>query len=135
MKLRKGLITLIILLSSFIIFPVSSYGEDICFDETTAGQIVVELEKSKIIEQENALLEQGSQELERQVGLLKQIIELKDKQLQVEDQALTRYVDLIKQQQQICDEEIKRAKPSFFEKVGNIATGAIIGIIIGIFVL
>lgn len=133
MRLKLVLITLVILLSS--LFAFSAFAEDVCFDENTAGQIVVELEKSRIIEQENTLLEQGNQELEKQLGLLKQIIELKDKQLQVEDQALTRYADLIKQQQQICDEEIRRAKPSFFEKVGNIATGAIVGIIIGMFIL
>ena len=50
--------------------------------------------------------------------------------MQVEDQAITRYADLIKQQQQLCDEAIKRAKPSFFEKLGNIATGGIVGAII-----
>jgi hypothetical protein len=105
---------------------------DVCFDGNTAGDIVTELEKSRIIEQENKLLRDGNIELEKHIVLLEKIIVLKDKQLKIEEQTVDRYSELIKQQGELCDIAIKKAKPSFFDRLRDMSFGAILGTILTI---
>jgi hypothetical protein len=109
-------------------------SDDICFDQQTAGNIVVELEKAKIMEKENALLKEGNNELEKQIDLLKQVIELKDKQINVLEKTNKEYDNLLKTQKDLYGEMIKNSKPSFFSKVTDalsfMGLGAIIGAIL-----
>lgn len=135
----KILVPLLILTLLLILFGAwidKAHAEDqICFDPPTAGTMVVELEKARIIEKENDLLRQGNDELERQIGLLKQVIDLKDKQIDVLEKTNKEYENLLNTQKDLYGEMLKQAKPSFFKKLGDmigafglgvVAAGAII---------
>jgi len=105
-------------------------SDDICFDPPTAGDIVVELEKARIMERENALLREGNDELEKQIDLLKQVIELKDKQIDVLEKTNKEYENLLKTQKDLYGEMIKNSRPSLLDKItdtlGSMGIGALL---------
>jgi hypothetical protein len=146
MKLKKDSSPWVIILSSFLaavviylfllVFcgNVYSADTDVCFDPPTAGNMVVELEKARIMEKENILLREGNNELERQIGLLKQVTELKDKQIDVLEKTNKEYEDLLKTQKDLYSEMLKHAKPSIFSQLrdalGFVGIGALLMLVL-----
>ena len=122
------IVLLLIFLGMFI--PKVHAADEFCFDQPTAGNMVVELEKARIMEKENDLLRQGNDELERQIDLLKQVIELKDKQIDVLEKTNKEYEELLKTQKDLYGEMIKNSKPSFLSKLtdtlGSMGLGALL---------
>lgn len=135
MKINKKLLSYLIFICFLLLLPTLGRCEDICFDEKVASNIVVELEKGRLIQQETEALKGENAELQKQIDLLKQIIELKDIQLESTNKALKQYGDLLEQQGKLYEEALKRSKPSFFEKLSDTLGAVGIGIIIGVLLL
>lgn len=120
-----------------LLFPQSSSAEEICFDEGTAGKIVVDLERAKIAEQQLVVAAEGSEELKQQLTILKGTIQLLQDQIEVYkqiDEVSKNMIEMKNQisvaKDQIWKQQVDAAKPSFFDNakifLGGIGVGALV---------
>ena len=114
-----------------ILLPVNAYSEDVCFTESQAASIVVDLERAKIQREELEFQRQSNDELEKQVKLLKEVVALQKEQLKSAQDLNKAQAVAIEQQKQYYEKALKDAKPGFFESVfkaiGYIGVGLILG--------
>jgi len=108
---------------------------DVCLPAETAAQVVVDLEKAKIMQQQVDLLEKQTQELEKQVELLKQIGTLQKEQVDISKQTIDDYKKLMEDKDKICEQKIKDAKPGFWSTVTQYGIFTAIGVVIGVLIM
>jgi Tfp pilus assembly protein PilE len=100
----------------------------ICLEEQDAKKIVVDLEKTEIIGEQNNDLIALNAELEEQNTNLKDVLVIKDKSLEACENTM-------KDKDRLCDKQIEAVKPSLMEDILKIGGGIGIGILVGIVVL
>lgn len=105
----KKIILSLLLCFSFLI-PSLVKAEDICFSEDTTKDMVVELERGRILEKQIGLYQEANAELEKQITLLNKVIELKDQQLDVAQETNEQYKDLLTTQQEVYNDMMKDVK-------------------------
>jgi hypothetical protein len=111
---------------------VSTTEPVICFTETDASKMIVELENSGDYQEQIDLLKQANAELEKQIGLLKDINKLQQEQLNVSKQTIESYKELLKTQKEAYEKQIENNKPSIWGKIAAAAGGLGIGVLIGL---
>jgi hypothetical protein len=130
MKIKLLFLSLLIFLS---VFSVSFAAEEICFPEDQAKKLVYELEQCRNIQDQVDLYRQENDQLEKQVGLLKEIINLKDQQLKISEKSVDQYKDLLQYQQKTYEQIVKDNQPSVGKEIikvlGYIGIGVLIGLI------
>ena len=130
LKLGIGL-----LLLGLILFPSNSFGQ-ICFDDSTASRMVVELERAKIMEQQLLTQSSGNVELQNQIDILKTTINLYQEQITVYKNMQEMNQKMSDMKDKACTEQIKAATPTFTENMQKYLTGVGIGgILAGIAIL
>jgi GTP1/Obg family GTP-binding protein len=123
-------------------FPSNSFAQEVayqenCFSDPVADQMLVYIERCKILEQQSDACSGGNAELLQQIDSLKLIIKgyqdyiaiMKEKEQMRIDMA-TMKDDMWKIKEQAYQEQIKAAKPTFMQEVGKYSNGAIIGAIL-----
>jgi hypothetical protein len=126
------LVWLLVVLFAFMFFVCEGYSAEVCFSESDAKKVVVELEQKRVLEQEVKEYEALVENLKKQNELLRQ-----------ENQLLKEQVQLLKEQGEIyktlADEkerEIRRQRAvGFFERVKSFLMGAGVGAVITILIL
>ena len=102
----------------FTLFCISKCNaEDITFEESTASNMVVELEQCKVIKDQIELYKQSNSELEYQIKLQKDINNLQKEQLEIAKDTVKQYQELIKNQKEVYTQLIKDAKPNPIKKL------------------
>jgi hypothetical protein len=127
---------------AFLCFPTPSRA-DACFADDVADRMIVYIEQCKILEQEAAAQESGNAELQKQIEILKNTIKAMEELLALEKQKEEMYKSMIETQNtlmvskdKICQQQIKEAKPTFFQELGKYSIGTVVGaIIVGIIIL
>ena len=104
---------------------------DVCFPPEVAAQIVVDLERAKIMQQQVAILEKQNSELEKQIDLLKQINTLQKERSDVAMQTVEDYKKLMKDKDELCEQKIKDATPTLTQTIVRTSIIAGIGVLIG----
>jgi len=125
-KLSAVLVIWVILLSS----PIA-YSADVCFDEKVAAQIVVDLEKYKILQQQLDILEKQNEQLEKQIELHKQINALQRDQIEITKKTLEDYKKLMEDKDKLCEQKVKDAKPTLSSTIVQNGIFTLIGVAIG----
>ena len=125
-KLSAVLVIWVILLSS----PIA-YSADVCFDEKVAAQIVVDLEKYKILQQQLNILEKQNEQLEKQIELHKQINALQRDQIEITKKTLEDYKKLMEDKDKLCEQKVKDAKPTLSSTIVQNGIFTLIGVAIG----
>ncbi len=127
----------IILIMAFIIllYPLNSPAQ-VCFDDKTAGAMVVALEQAKIAEAQLSTQAGGNAELQNQVDILRGTIRLYEDQIAVYRNMAEMSQKMSDMKDKACQEQIKAATPTFTQNIGKYFTGAGIGAILtGIVIL
>lgn len=127
-----------LLLSVILLWPLNSFGQGVCFDDETAGAMVVALEKAKIVEQQLSVQVNGNAELQTQVDILRNTIKLYEDQIAVYKSMSEMNQKMGDMKDKVCQEQIKAATPTFMDNMGKYLTGAgIMGVLglIGIILL
>lgn len=105
----------------------------ICFTEADAKtKILLPLENSIDYQQEIELLKQTTQELEKQIVLLKEMNKLQSEQLELSKQTIESYKKLLDSQKEAYERKIENEKPSIWGKIAATFGGLGIGILIGL---
>jgi len=112
--------------------PVFAVDEEICFTPDTTGQIVVEIEKCRLIQQEVELLRQKNDELERQIALYKEMNVIQEQQIQTLKKTTETYVDLLKTQGEAYEKQIKQAKPNILNEIMKGTAFVGLGLLVGL---
>ncbi len=120
----KGLRGLVISLCLLLIGSFA-YSQSVCFDELTAGRLVVQVEQTQNLREQIELYKQANDELIIQIKLLKEINNLKDEQI-------NKQKDLLKIQKDTYEGIIKESKPSLLKNIFNTIGAIGIGVLVGL---
>lgn len=136
--MTKALLTIII----FLMISINCYGKEclnpkfiFSFEDTQKIAICQE----KLMMCENISIEKDGliSDLTEQNGLLAKNNGLLKDNLQTSEQIIINYQKIVESQKQIqgikdqqCQEEIKKAKPGFFQKLGWFGTGTLTGAVL-----
>ena len=125
--LKRGLVISLLVL---LLCPLNSRAQDICFDDATAGRMVVALEQARISDSQLEAFNGSSQELIQQKEILQGTIKLLQDQIATYKsmQEMTAKMDDMKDK--ACAEQVKAATPTFTQNMGKYSTGAIVGAIL-----
>jgi hypothetical protein len=134
--MRNFGIALLLLAILLLLWPLNSFAQGVAFDDATAGQIVVALEKAKITEQQLSLEAESNAELREQVDILKGTIKLMEDQIVVYRNLAEMNKQMSEAKDKACQEAIKAAKPTFWENAQKYLVGiGIGGILAGVAIL
>ncbi len=120
----KGLRELVISLCLLLIGNFA-YSQSVCFDELTAGRLVVQVEQTQNLKEQIELYKQANAELETQIKLLKEINNLKEEQI-------SKQKDLLNVQKITYEGIIKENKPNVLRQIFNTIGAMGIGVLIGL---
>ena len=124
--LNRRRIALNLLLVS-IIWATPLWASDICFTESDASKIVVELEKGRICEQEVIQYESSVKELSIQIESLKTQVESMNKKFDETVKLLESERKISEEKDKARLEEIRQAgKPQWMMLFGGFSAGAIL---------
>jgi hypothetical protein len=113
-----------------------SNAQDVCFDESVASKIVVELERIPKLKEEIALEIKRGDELIRQRDTLMDTVRLQKEQVDLATETIKSQKQLAEVQDENCKKQIEAAKPSFWSRFGtHTAAFGIGGIIAAVLVL
>jgi hypothetical protein len=126
------LVWLFIVLFVFMLFVSEGYPAEVCFSESEAKKLVVELEQKRILEQEVKEYEALVENLKKQNELLRQEVQLLKEQVQLLNEQREIYKVLADEK----DKEIRRQRVvGFFERVKSFLMGAGVGAVITVLIL
>ena len=115
------------LLLASIIWATPLWANDICFTESDASKIVVELEKGRICEQEVIQYESSVKELSVQIESLKTQVESMNKKFDETVKLLESERKISEEKDKARLEEIRQAgKPQWMMLFGGFSAGAIL---------
>ena len=118
----RFILILMILFSCFFVGP--SAAADICFSESDSERILMELERARINDKIITELQAIQGEYEIQIQTLNNDIMLLREQIEKDNGLIGNLDKMSREQDIICQEMIKEASPSFFEKLGWAGAGA-----------
>jgi hypothetical protein len=107
-----------------LLCPLNSFAENVCWDEATAGRMVVALEQKNICEQQLTVQLGSNAELQQQKDILLETTKLKDEQLIIYKNMVDMQTKLSEAKDKLHAEELKAAKPTFMQELGKYAIGA-----------
>lgn len=124
----KAIFCLLFLL--FVAFIDEGFsGSLICVPKEQAKDMVVELEQKRILEDEIVKSEMLIQNLKKQNELLREQMKLLQEQIRLLQEQKQFYERMVEEK----DKEIRGMKvKGFFQRIGDIGLGAVVGIVIGI---
>lgn len=121
--------TLILTLILLLLIASPAYA-DVCFDDEIAGKMVVELEQCRIQKDSIDIYKQTIANLEEQVRMQDEMLTVYRDSLTKAKENIEGYQKLLDEQKGLYEAEIKKAKPSFIERivtgVGFMGLGAVI---------
>ena len=126
---------IVLLLSVILLCPSNSLAQNACFDEGAASKMVVALEQAKICEQQLSVSANSSAELQQQVEILRGTIKLLEEQAVVYKNMMEMQKKIDESKDKLHAEELKAAKPSFFQTLGKIAIGFAVGVGVGVAIM
>jgi hypothetical protein len=106
-----------LLLSAILLWPLSSYAQGVCFDDETAGRMVVALEQAKFTEEQLAASNGQSAELIQQKEILQSTIKLLQDQIATYKSMQEMSTKMGEMQDKACKEQIKAATPTFMQRL------------------
>ena len=113
----KLCLILTILFIMLAVISSKSYGQNIvspndkiCFSIEDSKRLVVELEKSKLLEQNIILLEKSNEELIKQTELLKEQVKLMDDKFKSAEALVIKNEELYNQKLKVLNDELNEAK-------------------------
>ena len=109
----------LVMILFFFLMPSIGHCEDICLSENSAKQVVVDVEKGKVCEDQVAVLQEENAELEKQIQLLRDVNDLQKERIKIADETIVKYQGLLKVQEETYDALLKAQKPGFFESLGK----------------
>lgn len=115
------------LLLAILLWPLNSFGQDTCFSEEVAGQMVVALEQAKITVLQLETQSGSSIELQSQVDILKGTIKLMEEQITVYKNLQDMQAKMSVAKDQLHEQELKAAKPTFWGNMQKYIVGGGIG--------
>lgn len=107
----------------------------VCFLEVDASRMVVELEQGRLRQEQVTQYAMALQELEKQVGLLKEAMVLQSEQLEIARKTVQAYQQLLEVERQTCKAQVDAAKPSMIKTLFGTLGAVGIGVLLGILVL
>ena len=119
MKPIKKLVFLLIIVSIILVTVDICFAQsnsikipttNICFSIEDSKVLVVELEKGRIIEQNNKLLEQSNLELIKQTDLLKEQVKLVEDKFKATESLVSKNEELYNQKIKVINDESNEAK-------------------------
>jgi hypothetical protein len=113
-----------------LLFPSNSQAQNVCFDDKTAGAMVVALEKAKIAEEQLATQAGGNIELQNQVDILRGTIKLYEDQIVVYKNMSEMNTKMGDMKDKACAEQVKAVTPTFTQNMGKYSLGAVVGAIL-----
>ncbi len=123
MKLKS--LTILSIGLMFILIPLMSYSQDICFTQDDSKRLVVELERGRLLEKNVSLLEQQNEELVKQTEILKKQNELLREQFQIANDLMKKKDELYKLKTDVLENELKESKkPRWGSLFGTFGLGA-----------
>jgi hypothetical protein len=115
-----------LLLSVILLCPLSSFAQDACFDDATAGRMVVALEQAKIAEQQLSVAAGSNAELQQQAEILKGTIKLMQDQIDIYKNMVDMQNKMADAKDKLFEQQLKAATPTFMDKVkNNIVAGGV----------
>lgn len=122
----------VLLLLGILLWPVSSQGQ-ICFDDETAGRMVVALEQARFTEQQLTVMVESNGELQKQLDIVKATVKLLENQIAAYKTFQDTLKSLGEAKDKACQEEIKAARPTFWQNLQKYFVGmGIGGLLVGI---
>lgn len=131
MRLLTGSVILAIILS----FSSVAFAQDnVCFSVETAGKMVVELERSRIMAEVYNDLEVSNTELQTQVQLYEELLSTERAKSGVYEETIETYNKAFADQRRACEQAIEDAKPSFLKQLisnlGVLGLGILVGLLL-----
>ena len=109
--------------------PSATLAADVCFDESVAGQILVELEKGRALRDQLTIQESLTVELEKQIELLKQITEERALQAEQARAVIAAQKQVIEDQEKaLARNQTTGAIEKFLIGLGSLAVGVLVGV-------
>jgi uncharacterized membrane protein YcaP (DUF421 family) len=115
---------------AILLWPLNSFGQDTCFSEEVAGQMVVALEQAKITVQQLEVRAESNTELQVQVDILKATITLLQDQIVVYKNLQDMQAKMSTAKDQLHEQELKAAKPTFWGDMQKYIVGGGIGAVV-----
>jgi hypothetical protein len=122
----SGLLLSVILLC----LPSNSAAQNVCWDGTVAGQMVMALEKRNICEQQLVVKDEAEAELKKQIAIKGDTIKLMEEQVVIYKNIIDMQKKMDETKDKLHAKELEAAKPTFMDNLGKIAIGIGIGIVI-----
>ena len=123
-KLSLHLAIVILLLAG------NTFAEDlICFDKAQANVLLKDVQEKNVLLEENKALQDKISFMKQENELLVQKSKILLDMTKTQEQVIHNFDDMLKKQKQVCEEEIRKAKPSFFDKLKDTGFGIVLGII------
>jgi hypothetical protein len=126
------LILVILLLSSSIAIAQDKTSTNICFDEETAKRMIVELEQGRILKEQLKVSEDIIQTYKEREQYWKDYVKGQDEIIKIQQRTIDQYKQLVKTQEEMYEKQLKDAKPTFWQKVGEVSSYVAIGVIVGV---
>lgn len=121
---------IIIVLLILFLCPLNSQAQDICFDDATAGRMVVVLEQAKIAEQQLLISADKDMESQKQIGILQGTIKLLEDRISLHEAMRKTDAAFSDMKDKAFEQQLKAATPTFMQNLGKYFTGAGIGAIL-----
>ncbi len=116
--------------------PLNSFAQDICFDENTAGRMVVALEQAKIAEQQLTVAANGNTELQQQLGIVKGTVKLLEEQITLYKNMIDMQNKMSEAKDKAFEQQLKVVTPTFMDKIkSNFLAGGIGAILMAVGIL
>jgi hypothetical protein len=121
-----------LLLLAFLCCPAGSRAEDACFDEAVAKKMIVVIEQCPMCEQQVSALTTANAELQRHLDLKEGTIKLQKEQIAIQENMIEMLKRTDAAKDKLHAEELKAAKPTFFQTLGQVAAGFAVGVVVAI---
>ena len=107
----------------WLLGSLPSNAQDVCFDEATAGRMVVELERIPNLQRQLQLQESISLELTYQKDTLLETVRLQKEQVTLAQETIAAQKQVAEVAEKNCEARVEAAQPSFWHQLGT-HTGA-----------
>lgn len=127
---------IVLLFSGMLLWPSNSFAQGVCFDDDTAGRMVVALEQARISEGQIEALNGSSQELIQQKEILQSTVKLLQDQIVVYKNMADMNAKMSDMKDKACEAQVKSATPTFMDNLTKYLAGVGVGgILAGIAIL
>ena len=122
----------LLLLGILLCLPSNSAAQNVCWDSTTAGKMVMALEQRNYCEQQLLVKNDAEAELQKQLDIKTGTIKLLEEQIVIYKSMVEMQNKLSETKDKLHADELKAAKPTFWDNLGKIGIGIGIGMVLTI---